>query len=204
MAKRATDYERLIVMLQTRSQRQVAREIGVHHKTIQRWIKHETTITKNRDAVVRISADDRRKTAAKAKREGYRPAPTTVPVQSERTRRVDPYDPSRTIPSDAVDYDTPFTSGKDAEAIDKVFESTTEDIINHYRDKAQYMGMPAQVRFLIQGEPSPDYPRGIKWTIPYSITGKRTAKQLIALALKDAGAFGVILQTRVTDPVLEK
>lgn len=207
MAKRITDQQRIIGLLQVYGVREVARMVGVHHKTVQRWRDGERVVTKHREQVVKQSAKQRAKVQRDAKKQGYRPAPTAVPVESKRTKRIDPRDPSQLIDSDAVDYTTPLyvpEEGEEEDEIDKAMRDTAEEIIAHYREKAIYMDRDSSVRFLIRGDPTPDYPRGYQWTAPISITGKRTAKQIVADAIKKAGAFGAIIETRVVDPALKQ
>lgn len=205
--KRVTDQARLVGLLAEFSIREIARRLGVHHKTVQRWRDGERAITKNRPLLVKQSGNQRARNNRAAAKQGYRPAPTPVAVKSKRTKRIDPHDPSQLIDSDAVDYETPLfipEEGEEESDLDKAMRDTAEAAITHYREKALYMGRDSSVRFLIRGDPTPDYPRGVQWTAPISITGKRTAKQIVADAMKKAGAFGAIIETRIVDPALKK
>lgn len=189
MATRYTDLDRLVLLYQTRSLRQVARELGVHHETVRRWLQGTNQITKNREQLVRAASRERTAITRRAKAEGYSPPSVAVQPPSHRMTRIDPRDPKheRLIYDESIAFDIAKTP------TDDVLE-----ILNEYRQRAIELGRPSDVRFLVRFTPTPDYPRGRKLTEPTSITGRTAPERILA----DARRQGAIFEMRVIDPEL--
>jgi len=106
MRKLAT-VDRVLTVLQTRTQKQAAKFLNVSERTIRRWKNEGVEPTApHREILVERSSRERTRLRRQAAREGFVLPDTRVQLPGRRQTRLDPRDPKRQrrIPSDTVIY----------------------------------------------------------------------------------------------------
>lgn len=107
MKRALTTADRVLTVLQTRTQVQAAKYLGVSERTIRRW-KNEGVqpLRPHRKTLVEKSGSARHSLVRRARREGARVLGGSIPVPVERVMKLDPFDPKRKrrIVSDTLMY----------------------------------------------------------------------------------------------------
>lgn len=99
--------DRVLTLLQSRTQKEVAKKLGVSERTIRRWKNENVQPCRGYEKKLTVAASrERRSLREKAERQGFKQPDVPVPLPARRQTRIDPRDPKkeRRIPSDTVIY----------------------------------------------------------------------------------------------------